>query len=54
MPKFTVLCRVDAYVDYVAQVQARERQQAALLADAEPEAYAGWNGGRSNSTPAAT
>ncbi len=39
MPKFTALCRVDAYVDYVAQVEARSAKQAALLADETPEAY---------------
>ena len=39
MRKFTVLCRVDAYVDYVARVEARNAKQAALLADENPEAY---------------
>lgn len=32
MPKFTVLCRVDAYVDYRAEVDADDADSAANLA----------------------
>ena len=32
MPKFTVLSRVDAYVDYVAEVEADSAEEAADLA----------------------
>jgi hypothetical protein len=32
MPKFTVLCRVDAYVDYVAEVEADDAEDAAYIA----------------------
>lgn len=32
MPKFKVLCRVDAYVDYVAEVEADDAEEAADLA----------------------
>ncbi len=32
MPKFAVLCRVDAYVDYVAEVEADDAEAAAYLA----------------------
>jgi hypothetical protein len=34
MPKFTVLRRVDAYVDYLADVEADDAEEAALLAQA--------------------
>jgi hypothetical protein len=32
MPKFEVLCRVDAWVDYVAVVEADDPEEAAWLA----------------------
>lgn len=32
MPRFQVLCRVDAYVDYVAEVEADDAEDAAWLA----------------------
>ena len=32
MPNFRVLCRVDAYVDYVADIEADDPQQAARAA----------------------
>ena len=33
MPKFNVLCRIDAFVDYVAEVEADTPEQAAELAN---------------------
>lgn len=37
MPKFTILCRVDAYVDYVAEVEAEFVEAAVDLAyDGDP------------------
>ncbi len=33
MPKFTVLCRIDAYADYVAKVEADSAEEAARLAE---------------------
>ena len=32
MPTFTVLCRIDAYADYVAEVEAVDAEEAAELA----------------------
>ena len=32
MPTFTVLCRIDAYADYVAKVEADDAAEAAELA----------------------
>ena len=32
MPTFTVLCRIDAYADYVAEVEADDAAEAAELA----------------------
>ncbi len=32
MPTFTVLCRIDAYADYVAEIEAGDAAQAAELA----------------------
>lgn len=32
MPTFTVLCRIDAYADYVAEVEADSPEEAARLA----------------------
>lgn len=32
MPKFNVLCRIDAYADYVAEVEADDATEAAELA----------------------
>ena len=39
MPKFTVLCRVDAYVDYVAEIEADTAEDAALLAQDSSDEY---------------
>lgn len=39
MPKFTVLCRVDAYVDYTAEVEADDAEEAAWLAKEHSERY---------------
>jgi hypothetical protein len=39
MPKFTVLCRVDAYVDYIAEVEAANAEDAAELARENSRAY---------------
>lgn len=33
MPTFTVLCRIDAYADYVAEVEAESGEEAARLAE---------------------
>ena len=33
MPKFKVLCRVDAFIDYVAEVEANTLEEAAELAN---------------------
>ena len=38
-PRFSVLCRIDAYADYVAVVEANSPEDAARLAADEPEAY---------------
>ena len=32
MPTFTVLCRIDAFADYVAEVEADDAEEAAELA----------------------
>ncbi|MDO9471628.1 MAG: hypothetical protein Q7J28_01095 [Caulobacter sp.] len=32
MPKFTILCRVDAYADYIAEVEAEVIEEAVDLA----------------------
>jgi hypothetical protein len=39
MPKFNVLCRIDAYADYVAEVEADSAEEAAELARADHGAY---------------
>ncbi len=39
MPTFTVLCRVDAYVDYTATVQADDAEEAAWLAKENADDY---------------
>jgi hypothetical protein len=39
MPTFTVLCRIDAYADYVAQVEADSAEEAAELARDNHEDY---------------
>ncbi|HEV2363688.1 MAG TPA: hypothetical protein VGS12_05755 [Caulobacteraceae bacterium] len=39
MPKFRVLRRVDAYVDYVAEVEAEHVVEAAELARDDPDKY---------------
>lgn len=39
MPAFTVLCRIDAYADYVAEVEAESADEAALLADCNHDDY---------------
>lgn len=41
MPKFQVLRRVDAFVDYVTDVEADSAEEAAQKADRYEEAY-GW------------
>jgi hypothetical protein len=33
LPTFTVLCRIDAYADYVAEVEADTAEEAAQLAE---------------------
>ena len=42
MAKFNVLCRVDAYVDYVAEVEAEDAEEAAQLANQEPTGRYKW------------
>ncbi len=37
MPIFRVLCRVDAFIDYVADVEANDAEEAALLAKDGPK-----------------
>ena len=39
MPKYRVLCRVDAYVDYIAEVEADDPVAAAQLAHDDPDEY---------------
>jgi len=39
MPTFTVLCRIDAYADYVAEVEADSAAEAAELARDRHEDY---------------
>jgi hypothetical protein len=39
MPVFTVLCRIDAYADYVAEVAAESAEEAARLAEEEHGDY---------------
>ena len=39
MPKFTVLCRIDAFADYVAEVEADSHAEAAQLAEDNHSAY---------------
>jgi hypothetical protein len=39
MPTYEVLCRIDAYADYVAKVKARDPKAAAELASDNPEDY---------------
>jgi hypothetical protein len=39
MPTFTVLCRIDAYADYVAEVEADSAEEAAQLAEDDHGAY---------------
>ncbi|MDR3513845.1 MAG: hypothetical protein P4L73_19580 [Caulobacteraceae bacterium] len=39
MPTFTVLCRVDAYVDYTAEVEADDAETAAELARENASTY---------------
>jgi hypothetical protein len=39
MPTFTVLRRVDAYVDYTAEVEATDAKQAALFARMSEDDY---------------
>ena len=39
MPTFTVLCRIDAYADYVAEVEADSAEAAAELARDNHEDY---------------
>ena len=39
MPKFNILCRVDAFVDYVAEIDADNAEEAARLAQKGPDCY---------------
>ncbi|MBV9993872.1 MAG: hypothetical protein JO127_01540 [Caulobacteraceae bacterium] len=39
MPTFTVLCRIDAFADYVAQVDADTAEEAAKLAREDHNHY---------------
>jgi len=39
MPKFTVVCRIDAYADYVAEVEADSAEDAAELARESHQNY---------------
>jgi hypothetical protein len=39
MPTYTVRCRVDAYVDYVTEVEADSAEEAAELANGDHAAY---------------
>jgi hypothetical protein len=39
MPTFNVLCRIDAYADYVAEVEAGSAEEAARLAGANHGGY---------------
>ena len=39
MPKFTVLCRIDAFADYTAEVEAEDPHEAAALAEDNHSAY---------------
>lgn len=39
MPKFTVLCRQDAYIDYIAEVEANDAEEAAWLANTASSDY---------------
>jgi hypothetical protein len=43
VPKFKVLRRVDAYVDYVAEVEADDAREASLLARSDENSYR-WKG----------
>ena len=40
MPKFDVLCRIDAFADYVAEVEADDAEEAAQLAQDNHSDYA--------------
>jgi hypothetical protein len=39
LTRFKVLCRIDAYADYVAEVEAKDTQEAAQLARDSHEYY---------------
>jgi hypothetical protein len=39
MPLFSVLCRIDAFADYVAEVEADSAEDAAVLADENHSRY---------------
>jgi hypothetical protein len=39
MPTFTVLCRIDAYADYEAEIEADSAEEAAELASDNREDY---------------
>ena len=39
MPKFQVLCRIDAFIDYVAEVEADSAEEAAALASDDHNGY---------------
>jgi hypothetical protein len=40
MPKFTVLCRQDAYIDYTASIDAASAEEAAQIARSAPSEQA--------------
>ncbi len=42
MPTFQVLCRVDAFVDYVAEVEAEDAEEAAQIASSDPRSRHKW------------
>ena len=39
MAVFRVLCRRDAFIDYVAEVEAEDAETAAILASDDPDSY---------------
>ena len=53
MPTFTVLCRVDAYVDYTATVEADDAEEAAWWRRRTPTTTPGRNAAWRSSTPGA-
>ncbi len=39
MPVFRVLCRKDAFIDYVAEIEAKDAEEASALANDSPSSY---------------